>query len=106
MCVLELEERVKSKLAKIDWQLVVGKPRRKGCCAVLRFAMQGFPLKCANSFAVLEPELDHEEEEFYSAASADEHSPSAENEETGTNSIGEVFGVPIISNQRPDPMKR
>eukprot|EP00971_Amphidinium_carterae_P011522 226884-Amphidinium_carterae.1 len=57
-----LKEREATKHAKLDWQLVVGKRGRKGCCDVLRSAAGRFPLECASSFALLERELDDDVE--------------------------------------------
>eukprot|EP00971_Amphidinium_carterae_P158050 3132757-Amphidinium_carterae.1 len=67
-----LKERNKSKPTKSDWQLVVGMRGREGGCDLLSCAAGRFPLKCANSFAFLERELDNDEEYFYSARLDDE----------------------------------
>eukprot|EP00971_Amphidinium_carterae_P251212 4986681-Amphidinium_carterae.1 len=66
---------------------------RKGRCHVLSSAAGRFPLECASSFAVLERELNNDEEEFFSAKSDDEQTATAINEEE-TCSTGGVLGVP------------
>eukprot|EP00971_Amphidinium_carterae_P030030 590643-Amphidinium_carterae.1 len=69
---------------------MVGKPHRKGCCAVLGSAAEGFLLKCANGFALLEPQQDHEEEESCSAVSSHEQTPSVASEKDVNCSMGVV----------------
>eukprot|EP00971_Amphidinium_carterae_P313348 6227291-Amphidinium_carterae.1 len=61
------KEREGSKLAKPDWQFVLGKRGRKRDCDVLSFVVGCFPLRFANCFPLLERELDDDEEQFNSA---------------------------------------
>eukprot|EP00971_Amphidinium_carterae_P116397 2305765-Amphidinium_carterae.1 len=51
-----------------------------------------FPLECANSFAVLEREMNNDEEELFSARSDGEQTSTANSEKT--SSAGRVFRAP------------
>eukprot|EP00971_Amphidinium_carterae_P043267 851311-Amphidinium_carterae.1 len=51
-----------TELAKPEWQHVVGKRSRNGCCGVLSSAVGRFPLECVDRLAALERELNNDED--------------------------------------------